>query len=151
MGVLTVLLDKLTDLRDTEAFRMTNPGCILNPSDPIVIFHLKRDSHFLDTDYGTRQSSDRKHEAQNPIYNETFTFEDIKSLHKLVLHVKVVDRDDEVGSTMGDALGTCSINLEEINPLYEAKEYSQRIDDTGSVGWFSKDARIHLKLLYKGE
>lgn len=148
MGVLTVFLDKLTNLRDTDAFNITNPKSILDRSDPFVKFHLEQDNRFFDKNYGTQQST-QKTDTQNPNYDETFTFDGIKSLDNLVLHIKVIDHDEGMGSMNDDSLGNCSINLENMDLSEEPQKYSQEIDSNGTGGWFSKNARIHLKLSYQ--
>lgn len=148
MGVLTVFLEKLTDLRDTDAFKMINPKSIMDRSDPLVKLRLEQDNRFFDKDYGTQESS-QKRETQNPDYDETFTFEDVDSLKKLVLHIQVIDYDEGMGSMNDDSLGNCSIKLDELSLSEEPKEYSQEIDRNGTGGWFSQNARVHLKLSFK--
>ena len=80
MGVLTVVLDRIENLRDEDG---------LGKSDPYVKFHLEQDNFVLDKNYGKQTSSKKKNEL-NPVYDETFTFGDVPDdLKNMVLWVKV--------------------------------------------------------------
>lgn len=132
MGVLTVYLDKIRHLTDEDG---------VGKSDPYVVFHLEQDNAIFDKNYG-RQSSSKKPNDCNPEYGETFTFEDVPSLNKLVLKVSVMD--DDVGGD--DKIGSCEIDLESLNPDEEGNGVQMVIDP--KKGWFSKSAEIFLKISY---
>jgi len=78
MGVLTVVLKQIKDLRDKDGF---------GKSDPYVEFELEEDKLFLDKGMGKHKSSTKKGET-SPVYNETFKWEGIKSNKNLKLNVK---------------------------------------------------------------
>jgi len=78
MGVLTVVLKQLKDLRDKDGF---------GKSDPYVILELQEDKAFLNKGLGKHQSSTKQGEL-NPVYNETFKWEGIKENKNLRLKVK---------------------------------------------------------------
>ena len=78
MGVLTVLLKKITNLRDTDG---------VGKSDPYVKFELEKDKWMFDKTLGKFTSSKKKNEC-NPEYNETFTFDNVSSLENMLLHIK---------------------------------------------------------------
>ena len=78
MGILTIFLDKVTNLSDTDT---------IGKADPYVKFHLEQDNWVMDKNMG-KVNSTKKQGELNPVYGETFTF-DIPSLNKMVLHVKV--------------------------------------------------------------
>jgi len=85
MGVLTVFLDKCTNLKDTDG--------VFNGSDPYVVLDLQKDNWGpLDKKYGKKQSSKKKGE-QSPVYGETFTWEGVDGLKNLKLYVKAMDQD----------------------------------------------------------
>lgn len=132
MGVVTVYLEKLTSLRDGDG---------IGKSDPYVKFHLEQDNMMFDKNYGKQESTHKKNDL-NPEYGETFTFEDVPTLNNLVLHVKIMD--DDIGKD--DKIGACKINLEKAGLTAEPKEFENQIDKNG--GWFSKNAKIYLKISY---
>mmetsp|Transcript_36795 Transcript_36795/g.52002 ORF Transcript_36795/g.52002 Transcript_36795/m.52002 type:complete len:141 (+) Transcript_36795:92-514(+) len=136
MGILTVFLDKLTNLRDEDGF---------GRSDPYVKFHLEQDNMVFDKNYG-RQTSSTKNNRLNPVYGETFTFGGVPTMNNMVLHIRVWDSDIGIGTD--DKLGECTVKLENMGLSEEPKEHVQKIDEKNG-GWFSKDARIHLQLSYK--
>lgn len=80
------------------------------------------------------------------MYGETFEFPKVPTLKNLVLHVRVLD--DDIG--FDDVLGSCNINLEK---LKEGKpmEIEKVIEHKKAGGWFSKKAKIHLKVSYTSE
>jgi Ca2+-dependent lipid-binding protein len=78
MGVLTVVLRKIDHLRDEDT---------LGKSDPYVKFHLEQDNWILDKNLGRHSSSKKKNDC-NPVYNETFTFDDVDTLNNLRLHIR---------------------------------------------------------------
>ena len=92
MGVLTVYLDRISNLKDTDG--------AMNHPDPYVMFHLEQENWGLDKNYGKHKSTVKKSTC-NPTYEEEFKFEDVPSLDNLTLHVKVYDedwgRDDAIG------------------------------------------------------
>mmetsp|Transcript_30005 Transcript_30005/g.49550 ORF Transcript_30005/g.49550 Transcript_30005/m.49550 type:complete len:136 (+) Transcript_30005:151-558(+) len=133
MGVLTVYLDKISNLRDGDG--------IGNKSDPYVKFHLEQDNLLFDKNFG-KQTSTKKENEENPEFGETFTFEDVPSVENLVLHVKVMD--DDYG--IDDKLGACKINLEKAGLSGEPTEIEKDVDKNG--GWISKNAKIYLKISF---
>lgn len=78
MGVLTVLLKKISNLRDEDG---------LGKSDPYVKFELEKDNWFFDKTLDKFQSSKKKNDL-NPEYDETFTFEDVPTTDNMLLHIK---------------------------------------------------------------
>jgi Ca2+-dependent lipid-binding protein len=130
MGVLVVFLDKVTNLADDDH---------IGESDPYVKFELEQDNRFLDKDFGDRTSSKKKDES-NPEYGETFTWADIPSLDNLVLKVKVMD-DDIISD---DKIGSVNIKLEKTGLEDGPLEGEWTVDDN----WFSKDAKIFLKITW---
>jgi Ca2+-dependent lipid-binding protein len=78
MGVLTVVLKRINHLQDDDT---------LGKSDPYVKFHLEHDNWLVDKNMGKHQSTKKKNQI-NPVYNETFKFEDISKLDNLKLYVK---------------------------------------------------------------
>jgi C2 domain len=77
------------------------------------------------------------------VYGETFQFEvpSTLGLHNLVLICKVMDDDP----LKDDKLGECRIKLDDL-PLTENWIGVERVVDNN---WFTKDARIFLKISYK--
>lgn len=132
MGKLTVFLDKITNLKDADGF---------GKSDPYVKFHLEKDNFGpFDVDLGSRESS-HKGNTLNPEYGETFIFNGISSLDKVVLHIQVMD--DDIGRD--DKIGKATIKLFELGDLSEFVAVEQKIDNK----WFGKeDAVIYLKVKY---
>lgn len=132
MAILTVVLEKITNLVDEDA---------LGKSDPYVKFELEQDNMMFDKDFGDQMSSKKKDEL-NPVYGETFTFEipDNVGLNNMVLTCKVMDDD----AIKDDKIGSCKIKLEDMNLGPEQVGVDRVVDDN----WFSKDARIYLKLSY---
>lgn len=98
MGVLTVVLEKVTSLSDGDG---------VGRSDPYLKFELKKDKLMFDKGYGRKKSS-KKRNTLNPEYNEIFVFEDVPSMNNMVLEVDIMDND--VG--MDDKIGSVDINLE---------------------------------------
>jgi Ca2+-dependent lipid-binding protein len=135
MGVLTIVLDKMAHLRDAD---------YIGKSDPYVMFELEQDNFILDKNFGKKRSTTKKNDC-NPEYDETFTFEDLPSMNNMILHVKVYDNDN---AGRDDSLGHCKINLERLGLSEEVKEVQEVIDNKKGEGWFSKKARIHLKLAF---
>ena len=86
MGVLTVFLDKCTNLKDTDG--------PMNKSDPYVTLLVEKDNWGpIDKSYGKKTSSKKQGEL-NPVYGETFTWE-IPDLKNMVLYVKVMDGKEQ--------------------------------------------------------
>lgn len=133
MGVLTVFLDKCLNLKDADG--------PMNKSDPYVTFHLEKDNWGpLDTSYGKKKSTKKKGEL-NPVYGETFTWEDLPGLKNMVLNIKVMD--DDPG--FDDKLGSCKIKLDELG-LGENPTGIERTVDNNLI---RKDSKIYLQLSYK--
>jgi len=134
MGVLKVVLERISHLRDEDYAGKT---------DPYVQFHLEQDNRLFDKDYGTLRSTGKGNDC-NPEYNETFTFNNVDSLDNLELHVSVYD--EEVAGK-DDKVGGCTVNLEKLKPSSSPVEVEQIIDSKG-LNIFSKKARVHLKISY---
>ena len=129
MGVLTVFLDKITNLADEDN---------IGKSDPYVKFELEQDNMIFDKDFG-EQSSSKKKDESNPEYDEVFEFE-IPTLNNMVLTCKVMDDDP----LFDDKIGKCKIELEDMDLSEEPTGIDRVVDDN----WFSKDATIYLRLSY---
>ena len=134
MGVLTVYLDKITDLRDSDG---------VGKSDPYVMLNLKEDRRMLDKSYGKKKSKTIK-DTVNPVFSETFTFNDVPSdMENLVLDIKVMDddfgRDDKIGST--------ELVLKNFGFSAEPRDVECIVDDKGGR-MFKKTAKMHLKISY---
>eukprot|EP00538_Stauroneis_constricta_P014350 CAMPEP_0119546868 /NCGR_PEP_ID=MMETSP1352-20130426/1112_1 /TAXON_ID=265584 /ORGANISM="Stauroneis constricta, Strain CCMP1120" /LENGTH=142 /DNA_ID=CAMNT_0007591611 /DNA_START=102 /DNA_END=530 /DNA_ORIENTATION=- len=134
MGVLTVFLDKITNLRDADTF---------GKSDPYVIFELEQDGWIYDKTLDTQKSSKKKNEL-NPEYGETFTFKKVPTIDNMTLHVKV--KDDDFG--FDDDLGGCDINLEKLDDLFDGVDVEKVVDAKKGGGWFSRKAKIYLTIKY---
>jgi Ca2+-dependent lipid-binding protein len=78
MGVLTVVLVKIANLRDEDG---------LGKSDPYVKFELEKDKWMFDKTLGKFESTHKKNDC-NPEYNETFKFEKVPTMDNMKLHVK---------------------------------------------------------------
>ena len=128
MGKIVIFLDKITNLCDQDT---------LGKSDPYVKFHLEQDNLVFDKNYGRKTSSKKKGEL-NPVFGETFEFDDVPSLKNLALNVKVMD-DDPV---FDDKLGSCRIDLEDLGLSAEPVGTDRVVDNN----IFTKDARIFLKI-----
>lgn len=98
MGVLTVVLEKVTNLPDCDG---------VGKSDPYLRFELKKDRLMFDKGFGHNKST-MKRNTLNPVYNEIFVFENVPSMNKMVLEVDIMDSD--IG--LDDRLGSVNINLE---------------------------------------
>ena len=166
MGVLTVHLDRVENLKDddgigTLSIRMLiitdfakHPSLWISPlhsfilfnhtpsgkSDPYVKFYLEQDNMVFDKGYGKMESSKKKNEL-NPVYGETFTFEDVPGLNNMVLHVTI--KDDDIGRD--EKLGDCKFKLEGMDLSSDPVEVSQVVDRKG-LGLLRKHAKIYLKL-----
>mmetsp|Transcript_19095 Transcript_19095/g.25059 ORF Transcript_19095/g.25059 Transcript_19095/m.25059 type:complete len:137 (-) Transcript_19095:227-637(-) len=134
MGVVTVLLDKITNLRDADT---------MGKSDPYVKFELEQDNWIMDKGFGKQTSSKKKNDL-NPEYGETFTFEGVPSTDNMILHVKVMD--DDFG--LDDFLGSCEIKLEKLDLSEEPTKISSVVDAKKDGGWFSRKAKIFLEISY---
>jgi Ca2+-dependent lipid-binding protein len=136
MGVLTIFLDKITDLKDEDG---------IGRSDPYVIFELEQDNRMFDKDFGKQESSHKKGTC-NPVYHETFTFSNLPSLKNMVLTIRVYDED--IGRD--DKLGYCKIELDQLDLSDKPRTFQKVVDRKGLVGRiFKNEAIIHLQLSYK--
>eukprot|EP00542_Grammatophora_oceanica_P019688 CAMPEP_0194046668 /NCGR_PEP_ID=MMETSP0009_2-20130614/22229_1 /TAXON_ID=210454 /ORGANISM="Grammatophora oceanica, Strain CCMP 410" /LENGTH=136 /DNA_ID=CAMNT_0038692057 /DNA_START=75 /DNA_END=485 /DNA_ORIENTATION=- len=135
MGVLTVILEKITNLKDTDG---------VGKSDPYVKFHLEQDNVMFDKNFG-KQESTHKGNTCNPVYDETFTFTAVPSLDNLVLWVKVMD--DDIG--FDDKLGSTKVMLDGRDDI--KGEFASIVQQVGKGGIFGfrKDAMIYLKIKYE--
>ncbi|KAG7342855.1 C2 domain containing protein [Nitzschia inconspicua] len=131
MGRLTVHLDRVSNIADKD---------VLGKTDPYVRFELKQDNFGRDHDYGFQRSSVKKNDV-NPVYDETFVFNNIPTLNNMVLKVKILD--DDIGSR-DDKVGHCTIKLEDLG-LSSSPMVVERVVDRNLI---SKNGRVHLKLSY---
>ncbi|KAL7537691.1 hypothetical protein ACHAXR_008003 [Thalassiosira sp. AJA248-18] len=129
MPILTIHLDKITNLADEDH---------IGKSDPYVKFELEQDNVFKDKDYGEMVSTKKKDE-QNPVYGEDFHF-NIPTLNNMELTVKVMDDD----ILKDEKLGKTKIKLEKLGLGPEPMEIKKKVDNN----IFSADAYIFLKLSY---
>ena len=132
-GVLTIYLDRLTDLANKDLF---------SKSDPYVKLSIEQDNWVRDLDYG-KQVSSRKNNDLNPIYNEVFHF-NLPTLKNMVLSVRVMD--DDAGLTSDDKMGWCKIKLWEL----DLNEFPQPVERVIDRNVFSKNGKCHLRLAYSG-
>lgn len=132
-GVLTIYLDRLTDLANKDLF---------SKSDPYVTLSIEQDNWVRDLDYG-KQVSSRKNDDLNPVYNEVFHF-NLPTLKNMVLSVRVVD--DDGGLTSDDKMGSCKIKLWKLG-LNEFPQPVERVIDRNVI---SKNGKCHLRLAYSG-
>ncbi|KAL7499390.1 hypothetical protein ACHAWT_008165 [Skeletonema menzelii] len=130
MGVLTIYLDKATNLKDEDT---------IGTSDPYIKFSLEQDNLIKDKDYGDTKSTVKKNEL-NPVYGETFHF-NIPTLNNMELTIKVMD-DDIVSD---DKMGKCKIKLEKHGLNSTPKEFKEKVYNRV----FGKDAYVHLTLKYE--
>jgi Ca2+-dependent lipid-binding protein len=131
MGRLTVHLEKVTNLADKD---------VVGKTDPYVRFDLKQDNLIGDHDYGFQRSSVKKNET-NPVYDETFIFNNVPTLNNMVLKVRIMD--DDFGSR-DDKVGQCKIKLEDLG-LTSSPMAIERVVDRNV---FTKNGMVHLKLSY---
>lgn len=141
MVVVTVFLEKVSDLKDTDG--------AMNHPDPYVVFTVKKDNFGpFDKEFG-KHTSTKKQGTCNPEYGETFVFKDVPSMEKLTLHAKVWDQD--IG--LDDGLGHTSINLEkELTKHGEFKAFEEKLSWSGK-GMIKKAVTgtptIFLKIKYE--
>jgi len=133
MGVVTVVLERITDLRDKD---------MIGKTDPYIKLHLEQDNLVFDKDYGKHRSSKKANDC-NPEYNETFTFNNVPTLDNLALHLSVWD--DDIGRD--DKVGSCTVDLEKMN-LSSTPVHVEKVIDPKRLHFFSHKARIHLKISY---
>mmetsp|Transcript_25039 Transcript_25039/g.30795 ORF Transcript_25039/g.30795 Transcript_25039/m.30795 type:complete len:680 (+) Transcript_25039:123-2162(+) len=131
MPNLTVHLVKIINLRDA------NPG--VDVADPYVKFSLEQNNvgFFNDVSFGKMESTCKSNE-RNPVYNETFVFEEIPDLDNMELTVKVRDRGSD------DHLGSCTISLDDLD-LEPIPTPVRRVID-GHI--FGTDTYVLLQLTY---
>jgi len=79
-----------------------------------------------------------KKDECNPVYHETFEWNNVPSLKNLTLWVKVIDDDP----LKNDKIGKCKIMIEELAPTPEGVGVDRVVD----ANVFSKDARVFLKI-----
>ena len=130
MGKIVVFLDRVSHLVDAD---------IIGTTDPYVKFHLEQDNAIFDKNYGKKTSTKKKGD-QNPVYGETFEFDNVDSLKNLVLWGKVMD--DDIGVGNDDKLGSCKINLADLGLSSEPMDVD-RVVDRNLIG---KNGRIYLKI-----
>lgn len=133
MGIVTVVLEKIMNLKDSDG---------VGRSDPYVIFELEKERIGFDKKLGKKESS-KKGNTCNPIYNETFTWHDVASLDNINLVIKVMD--DDIGRD--DVIGKVEVDLEHASLSSTPKEIIAVIDPK-RFKIFRKEATIHLKVSY---
>lgn len=131
MGVLTVVLERAENLRDTD---ILGGG----KSDPYVLLEIEQDNLIIDKAFGRKQSSVKSDDC-NPVYNETFTWE-IPTLNNMKLWVKVMDKDKH----MDDFLGKNFLNLEKNKPTSEFRSHELKVENN----LIKKDAIVYIKVKY---
>ena len=94
----------------------------------------------FDKNYGERKSTVKMNDL-NPVYNETFEFDAIPSLEKLVLFVKLMDKD----TTSDDKIGKCEIKCDTLD-LFSGDPYE--LEKTVDSNFFSENAKIYLTLTW---
>lgn len=130
MGVLTVFLEKCTGLCDSDG--------AMNGSDPYVVLMVEKDNWGpLDTKFGKQNSTTKKGD-QNPVYEETFTWDIPDDLKDLVLYVKVMDSD--IG--LDDKMGKCKIKLDDLDLTGDPQEVVRVVDNN----LIFKDGKVHLQI-----
>ena len=131
MGVLTIYLDRITNLADAD---------YIGKSDPYVLFELEQDNWIMDKKFGSQRSS-TKNNNLNPVYGETYHFT-IPTLENMVLTAKI--RDEDVGSR-DDKLGWCKIKLNEMG-LTQTPKAIEKVVDRNMIG---ANGTIYMKISYK--
>merc|ERR1712060_272327 len=132
MGVLTVVVVKITNLKEG----MDTAG----ESDPYVLLELEKDNLMFDKSFGEKKTSVKMNDL-NPFYNETFKFEGVPDLDKMILKVKVFDKDTK----KDDKLGKADIELSKYD-LFSGEAYDGCWTIDSSI--FSKKARVYLTLQF---
>eukprot|EP01083_Nonionella_stella_P049153 131123_1 len=130
MGILTIYLDKVTNISDDD---------LIGKSDPYVLFELEQDNLVFDKDFGEQKSTTKKDDL-NPEYGETFHF-NIPTLDNMELSVKVMD-DDAVSD---DKVGKCKIKLEKLGLSSEPMDIEEKVDNRV----FKADSYVYLKISYE--
>jgi Ca2+-dependent lipid-binding protein len=133
MGVVTVVLQKVMNIRDKDG---------MGKSDPYVMLELQKRRIGPDRVLGKNESS-RKSNTCNPEYNETFTFHGINSLDEIELSIRVMDED--IGRD--DCLGKVEIDLEHAELSATPKSIVAVIDPK-RFKIFKTEATIHLLVSY---
>eukprot|EP01083_Nonionella_stella_P265591 899538_1 len=129
MGILTIYLDKATNLKNEDHF---------GKSDPYVKFSLEQDNFIGDNDYGDQKSTSKENDL-NPEYGETFSF-NIPTLNNMELSVEIKDKD--IGRD--EKMGKCKIKLEKLG----LSESPMRIEEKVHNRLIGKDSYVHLDLSY---
>jgi Ca2+-dependent lipid-binding protein len=129
MGILTIYLEKITDLWDLDYEGV---------SDPYVKFEIEQDNIVMDRDYGVKQSSIKKDQI-NPVYEETFSFY-LPTINNMVLTCRVLDDDKFIDGR----LGTCKIKLDDLALNDTPIEVRRKIDNK----IFRKQAVVYLMLSF---
>ena len=114
MGVLTVYLEKCSNLESDDLFTL---------SDPYVKLEIEQDNigHFRDEDFGWAKSDTLQ--GRNPEFDQTFQF-NLPSLDNMVLTCKIRDEDT---CSRDDKMGWCKINLERADLCEDPKEFEEVI------------------------
>ena len=138
MSNLTVQLVKITNLRDDS--RRSR-----DVADPYVLLKLEQYNFGFrrDKDYGTKESSTIENE-RDPVFNETFVWEDVEELNNMELHIKVMDHD---AGLRDDKLGGCTIKLEDLDLEPTPIKIRRKVDDNV----FGGDAYIFLTIAHGEE
>ena len=136
MGKVTVVLEKLKNLKDTDG--------AMNHPDPYVKMELEKDNFGpFDKKYGEFVSTTKKGTC-NPHYDETFVFDGVDTTDNLELKIKVYDSD----WGKDDHLGEKTFKLEGMLNPGQTVELDEELDKDHK-GWLSRDARIILQITYE--
>ena len=130
MGVLTVHLDRVSNITNKD---------LIGKTDPYVRFELEQDNFFKDVDYGYQFSSKKRNDC-NPVYNETFTWQ-IPTLDNMVLTCKIMDEDK---FSRDDKCGPCKVKLEHLGVASRPKA----VEKTFDRNLFTANGKIHLRISF---
>lgn len=134
MGVLTVFLEKCSNLKDEDG--------AMNGSDTYVVMTVEKDRFGPINEGLGKETSTTKQGDQSPVFEETFTFEDIPNdLENIQMKIKVMDSD--VG--LDDKLGSCTIQLAELGLSADPTDVERVVDNN----LIRKDGKIFLKISFE--
>ncbi|KAI9258849.1 C2 domain-containing protein [Phascolomyces articulosus] len=119
-GILTVTLCEGKDLKDKD---------LIGKNDPYVEL-------WLDEDYKQRSSNITG--TNNPVWNETFSFNVAQSSHSKKLCIKVLDKD-LVGT---DKIGDTKVDLKDV---YTGKEFDGWVKLPAKLG-LTSHGELHLRI-----
>ncbi|KAI8139101.1 C2 domain-containing protein [Fennellomyces sp. T-0311] len=118
-GILTVNLYEAKDLKSEDLF---------GKNDPYVEL-------WLDEDY--KQKSSEIKNSDNPVWNETFTFNIPQGSSDKKLYLKVLDKD----LTSSDKIGEAKVNIKDI--INSGRKFDEWVKLPAKLG-LSSHGEIHL-------